>query len=298
MQLRRPTRIPNPLSAAKPSSRRSIFLAGTLMFLGLATVALAQTELAAPAGTTGSNMSKWIGVDLFALIRTADAVGKLSLIVLAIFSVASLSVIVYKWLHIRQAVKQTNAFVELCNQGSGELEEAFRISSSFPDSPLAQILREAYMELEVENWYRGEGYDVHPELRVEVAKNSMERIFDRTITSEISHLESKLIFLATTSSVCPFIGLFGTVWGIMGSFQSLAISGGTLAALGPGLSTAMLTIIGGLVCAIPATVMFNYLAHQVRQLTAQMDSFSLELGNIIQKQIIKQSTRSPQSVAL
>jgi biopolymer transport protein TolQ len=104
--------------------------------------------------------------------------------------------------------------------------------------------------------------------------------------------------LATTSSVCPFIGLFGTVWGIMGSFQSLASSGGTLASLGPGLSTAMLTIIGGLVCAIPATVMFNYLTHQVRQLTAQMDSFSLELGNIIQKQIIKQSTRVPQSMSM
>ena len=255
---------------------------GVLMFAGLAAIALAQFP-------SSANLRDWIGVDLFDLVAQSDMVGKLSLIILAIFSISSISVIIYKFLHIRQAIRQTDGFIELCNQGSGDLEEAFRISSNFPDSPLAQILREAYMELEVEGWYR-EGYDLAPDARVEMVKISLERIFERTIASEISHLESKLIFLATTSSVCPFIGLFGTVWGIMGAFQALsATGGGTLVTLGPGLSTALLTTVGGLFCAIPATVMYNYLAHRIRLLTSQMDSFALELGNIVQKQVLKQS---------
>jgi biopolymer transport protein TolQ len=259
-------------------------VAGLVLF-GVATFAAAQT----PQPPQTNNLRGLLGVDLLDLVRKADLVGKTSLCVLALFSVCSLTVIVYKWLHIRQAQKQTATFIELCNQGSGELEDAFRASTNFPDSPLAEILREAYMELEMENWYRGENYDLTPDARIEMAKISMERIFERTITSEIAHLESKLIFLATTSSVCPFIGLFGTVWGIMEAFQSLAVTGGTLASLGPGLATAMLTIIGGLVCAIPATAMFNYLTNTVRALAAQMDSFALELGNIIQKQLLKQS---------
>jgi biopolymer transport protein TolQ len=251
----------------------------------LATIALAQ-------GESASGMRGWIGVNLFQLIRTADAVGKLSLVVLAIFSVLSIAVMIYKFSHIRQAVKQTDAFIELCNQGSGELEEAFRHSADFPDSPLAQILREGYTEMEVENWYGGdapEGWSV--ETQLEMVRISLERVFERVIAMEITHLESKLIFLATTSSVCPFIGLFGTVWGIMGAFQALSASGGgTLVTLGPGLSTALLTTVGGLFCAIPATVMYNFMTHQIRLLTAQMDSFAMELSNVIQKKVLKQAT--------
>jgi biopolymer transport protein TolQ len=258
-----------------------------LMLAGMATIALAQ-------GTEASNLRGWIGVDLFQLFRTSDLVGKSSLGVLFVFSLVSLAVIAFKYLHIRQAVRQTDAFIELCNEGSGELEEAFRHSADFPDSPLAQIMREGYMELEVEGWYRGEGYDLSPQTQLEMVRLSLERVFERVIAMEITHLESKLIFLATTSSVCPFIGLFGTVWGIMGAFQALSASGGgTLVTLGPGLSTALLTTVGGLACAIPATVMYNFFIHRIRLLTAQMDSFALELSNVIQKRVMKHTPNVP-----
>jgi len=249
--------------------------------VSMAGVVIAQTE--------SSNMQKWLGVDLFRLIGNADILGKFSLLILAGFSVLSWTVIVYKYLHIRQAVSQTDLFVDLCNKGSGDLGEAFKHASSYSDSPLAQVLREGYLELEVENWYQ-DGYNVDNHTRIELAKVGVERVFERTISTEITHLESKLIFLATTSSVCPFIGLFGTVWGIMGSFQSLTNAGSVaLSSLAPGLSTALITTVGGLFCAIPASIMYNHLTNKVRVLIARMDAFSLELSNVIQKKIMKQT---------
>lgn len=268
-------------STGRFRSKLRIVLLSCLFLVSLSTLALAQAET--------SSLKGLIGVDLFKMIRDADLLGKTCLVILAIFSIMSWMVIVYKYLHIRQALVQTDAFVEVCNQGSGKLEDAFRHASTFPDSPLAQILREGYLELEIEDWYR-EGYSESPEARIELAKVGIDRIFERTIAGEINHLESKLIFLATTSNVCPFIGLFGTVWGIMGTFQSLtATQSVVLSSLAPGLSTALLTTVGGLFCAIPASVMYNFLTNQVRVLVSRMDAFALELSNVIQKEIMKQS---------
>jgi len=257
----------------------------TLALAGMAGAQDTSNPLATPAS---SNLRQWLGVDIMQLIRATDLVGKISLVVLVGFSISSWMVIVYKFLHLRQAERQTKAFVALCNQGNGQLEEAYRNSAEYPDSPLAQILREAYLELEIENWYR-EGYDMEPTMRIDIAKIGIERVLERTISHEISHLESKLIFLATTSNVCPFIGLFGTVWGIMGALQALAATGGnSLQSLLPGLATALVTVAGGLVCAIPASMMYNYFTHQVSTLISRMDAFALELSNVILKEMLKQ----------
>lgn len=236
----------------------------------------------------GANMQGWFGIDLIKMMHEMDLVGKLCLVLLAAFSVASWGVIILKFLQIRQADKQTQSFVKACSAGNGRLEEAFKISADYPNSPLAQILREGYLELELENWYR-EGYNLDDAGRVEMAKVGIERVFDRTITNEISQLEAKLIFLATTTSVSPFVGLFGTVWGIMLAFQGFNDNQQmTIAMLAPGLSTALLVTVGGLFCAIPASLFYNYLTNLVRHLTFKMDAFALELSNIIQKQIVKQ----------
>lgn len=257
--------------------------------MGLGACTLLAGTAVAQSGGAGSNLQGWFGVDLFKMVRSADVIGKTCMLILAGFSIVSWGVIVYKYLHIRQAVVQTDDFVSLCNAGSGNLDEAFKVAADFPVSPLAQILREAYLELELENWYR-EGYHLDAAGRVDLAKIGIERVFDRTITNEVTHLESRLTLLATTTSVAPFIGLFGTVWGIMVAFQSLGASGEiSLSALAPGLSTALLTTVGGLFCAIPASIFYNVLTTRVRILTARMDAFALELSNIVQKQILKQA---------
>lgn len=253
----------------------SVFCAALLLFSGCARVG------------RPSNLSSWLGVDILGMMLSADLVGQTCIVFLIVFSIVTWAIIIYKFLHIRAATRQTNRFVHDCMASSGSLENAYQHTAAYPDSPLAQILREGYLELEIEDWYKL-GYQLTNEQRVEVAKAGVERVFERTIANEIAHLESHLIFLAVTANVCPFIGLFGTVWGIMATFQGLGQMGSaTLDVLAPGIATALVTTVGGLAAAIPASVMYNYFTSQVQVLISRMDAFSLELSNIIQKQLLK-----------
>ncbi|NQU41765.1 MotA/TolQ/ExbB proton channel family protein [bacterium] len=236
---------------------------------------------------SSSHLADWLGVDVLGMIASSDAVGKICLVILLVFSIVTWGIIIYKFFHLQSAVRQTNRFVNECMAGSGNLEDAYKNTAAYPDSPLAQILREGYLELEIEDWYKL-GYQLSNEQRVDVAKAGVERVFERTISNEMTHLESQLIFLAVASNVCPFIGLFGTVWGIMSTFQGLGIEGSaTLSVLAPGIATALITTVAGLAAAIPASVMYNYFTAKVQVLTSRMDSFALELSNIIQKQLLK-----------
>jgi biopolymer transport protein TolQ len=227
----------------------------------------------------------WLGVDVVDALRDTDPVGWLCLISLFVLSVMSWAIIAFNILHVRQAHRQTRQFVSVCSN-SGKLEDAFRHAASFPDSPLAQLARETFSEIQAENWYQSAaaaGVSHH----LEVAKISLERVHDRTITREISHLESWLIFLATTAAISPFIGLFGTVWGILGVFQALAAhSSASLQVIAPGIATALTTTIAGLLAAIPAVVSYNYLTNSIQILINRMDAFALELSNIVQKHIL------------
>ena len=229
--------------------------------------------------------NSWLGVDVIEAVKQCDFIGIICLIVLCLFSIVSWAIIAYKFLHIRQALKQTRRFTELCAK-SGKLDDAFRHAASFPDSPLARIARETFLEIQTENWFKSAAVGGISN-RLEVAKVSLERVHERTISQEISHLESWLIFLATTSSVCPFIGLLGTVWGILGVFQALAFhSSASLQVIAPGLATALTATVAGLVAAIPAVVSYNYFTHCIQSLLGRMDAFALEISNIVQKQIL------------
>lgn len=228
----------------------------------------------------------WLRVDIIQAISDSDPVGKLCMLVLAIISIISWAVIVYKFISLRAAQVQTGKYVALC-ANSGKLEDAFRYATSFPDSPIAQIARETYLEIETENWFQSAA-SAGASHHLEVAKLSLERIHDRTITSEIRHMESWLIFLATATTVCPFIGLFGTVWGVLGAFQGISESAGgvSISAISSDIATALTTTIAGLLAAIPATVSYNYFTNIIQILISRMDAFALELSNIAQKHIL------------
>ncbi|MCX7964823.1 MAG: MotA/TolQ/ExbB proton channel family protein [Candidatus Sumerlaea chitinivorans] len=226
-------------------------------------------------------------VNIFQAIRDSDFMGLLCLIACIVLSIISWAIIFYKLVRIHAASKQSDEFMERCMGGSGSLEEAFRHSNDYPESPLAQIFREAYLEMQLENWYRNPRYT--PEQRLTAARVGLERVLERTISEEIRILETYLIFLATTSNVAPFIGLFGTVWGVLGAFQSLSRAGSAaLTALAPGMATALTATIAGLLAAIPASVFYNYLTNKIAILTSRMDAFALELANVIQKRILKE----------
>lgn len=231
--------------------------------------------------------TSFLGADLFGAIGGSDVVGQLCLLATAIFSIISWAVVAYKWMQLRRVQGQTDAFIADCLETEGSIEEAYRTSADYPDAPLAEILRETVVELEVEGWYR-EGYDLGLDDRLHLAQAGIERVVERTIAAETRDLESHLIFLATTASVCPFIGLFGTVWGILGSFQAIAsASSAAIQTLAPGISTALVTTIAGLAAAIPAAIFYNWFVARIAGLTHRMDAFALELANIVQRRIAR-----------
>lgn len=230
-------------------------------------------------------------VNLFQAIRDSDFMGVLCLAACIVLSIVSWAIIFYKTIRINGAARQSDRFIDRCMGGTGSLDDAYRHSKEYPDSPVAQILREAYFEMELENWYNDEGYT--EEQRLTAARVGLERVLERTVSTEIRVLESYLIFLATTSNVAPFIGLFGTVWGVLGAFQSLSRAGSAaLSALAPGIATALVATIAGLMAAIPASIFYNYLTNNITIMISRMDAFALELANIIQKRLLKESARN------
>lgn len=225
-------------------------------------------------------------VDIIKAIQDSDFMGLVCLVGCLTLSFVSWIIVFYKLSMIRNAVSQSDRFDHVLDT-AGSLEEVFRRTPEFPQSPIAQILREAILEMEAENWYADDLYDM--EERLTAARLGVERVMERTISNEVRRLEGHLIFLATTSNVAPFVGLFGTVWGVLAAFQALGRTGSAaLSALAPGMSTALVATVAGLVAAIPASIFYNYLSNKINILTGRMDSFALELANIIQKRMVKQ----------
>lgn len=220
------------------------------------------------------------------LIWNAGPVVKLVLLVLAYFSIVSWTIIFYKLLVIHRATRESNAFLEffwskkrfdLIGKGLGD----------FPNSPLAVLFRESYQELV--KLQRREGETELAGLSADLGGvDRVVRTLRRATTLETHRLEKFLTFLATTGSTAPFIGLFGTVWGIMDSFRDIGQSGSaSLAVVAPGISEALVATAIGLVAAIPAVVAYNHFVNKVNILTGEMDNFSQEFLNIVERTLRK-----------
>jgi biopolymer transport protein TolQ len=212
------------------------------------------------------------------LISNAGLVVQLVLLVLLYFSVVSWAIIFYKGVMIRQAMKQSAAF----------LDDFWKLKSfdavaknldAFPRSPLATLYREGYQELMKVRKHQNAGAEEAAWLG-----DNVERALRRATTQETHRLEKYLNFLATTGSSAPFIGLFGTVWGIMGAFHAIGLSGNaSLASVAPGISEALVATAIGLVAAIPAVIGYNHFINKVNLLCGEMDNFSQEFLNIVQR---------------
>lgn len=225
-------------------------------------------------------------VDVWAAIKANDYFGFACLAILAGLSIWSTTIIVLKWRQIGTASSQTTEFLGVVNE-DGTWDELFRASKEYPESPLARLLKETYVECRLENWFSGNA-QLALEGRLEVAKRTIEGILLRTITEEESRLQKQLSLLSTTSTLAPFLGLLGTVWGVLAAFQALSDGGSAgIANLAPGISTALMTTIAGLFAAIPALVCYNKFMADIHQLSARMETFSQELENAVRKQILQ-----------
>ncbi|MCM0084011.1 protein TolQ [Geomonas sp. Red32] len=217
------------------------------------------------------------------MLASTGLVVKLVLIVLLYFSVVSWGIIFYKLLQIYRANGASERFMEFFYK-SKRFDTIGSQLDRFENSPLTVLFKEGYAELrrlqeKVEQ--KADPNVISTDLG---GIDNISRALRRATTSEITRLEKYLTFLATTGSTAPFIGLFGTVWGIMSAFQNIGQSGSaSLAVVAPGIAEALIATAIGLVAAIPAVMGYNHFQQRIRVLISEMDSFSTEFLNIVQR---------------
>jgi biopolymer transport protein TolQ len=210
------------------------------------------------------------------------------LYILILFSIVSWAIIVTKTLQIRRARRESARFNEIFWE-TKNLTSIHTASMELKQSPVAQVFRAGYQELVKLMRTKRQGSAGEPDDFSEVGGiENVERAMKRATNQEITRLEKALTFLATTASTTPFIGLFGTVWGIMNAFRGLsAAQSSSIQAVAPGISEALIATAMGLVAAIPAVVAYNYFARQIRVLSADMENFSAEFLNIAERHFLK-----------
>lgn len=199
------------------------------------------------------------------LILQAGLVVKGVLLILLFFSVFSWAIIFYKHRYLKQAAKESESFLRAYRTGR-DMKTLFAVAKGLKLSPIANVFKSVYLE---------EG---------RVNREEVRRLLRRYEALEAARLESYLTFLATTGSTTPFIGLFGTVWGIMNAFRGIGTAGSaSLAVVSPGIAEALITTAAGLAAAIPAVIAYNYYLSRARRQIIEMEDFSEELLDFFTK---------------
>jgi biopolymer transport protein TolQ len=219
------------------------------------------------------------------MISTSPVV-QLVLLLLVGFSIASWAIIFNKRTQMRRAERQSDRFIEIFWDAKN-LAAINTASLDLKASPVAHVFRAGYQELvRITRAKRQEsGDDLSTDLG---GVANVERAMKRAASQEITRLERSLTFLATTASAAPFVGLFGTVWGIMNAFRGLSVTqSSSIQAVAPGISEALIATAIGLAAAIPAVIAYNHFAGRVRVLSAEMDNFASEFLNIADRHFLK-----------
>jgi biopolymer transport protein TolQ len=202
--------------------------------------------------------------------------------------VASWGIIFFKSRHFRAAKTQSERFINIFWERKN-LGDIYESSKELTESPVAQVFRSGYEEiLRVKRTKREDG-STEGLLTTDLGGiGNVERAMKRASTMEITKLEKTLTFLATTSSCTPFIGLFGTVWGIMNAFRGLSmVQSSSIQAVAPGIAEALVATAVGLAAAIPALMAYNHFGNNVKLLASEMDNFSHEFLNIADRHFLK-----------
>ena len=216
----------------------------------------------------------FVSSDIVDLVRETGPVAQAVLVVLLAFSLVSWSIILSKWNVIKRARVQSGRFLRAFRRAQ-RLQDMSSVSEQFRPSPLAGVFQSGFREFERQVGSTGS-------LRNPLA---VQRAMQIASSEEMTRFERNVPWLAITGAVTPFIGLFGTVWGIIDAFHGLGTSGAaTLRAVAPGISEALITTAGGLVVAIPAVIAYNLIGGSIREFAARCDDFSLEMLNAVERQ--------------
>jgi biopolymer transport protein TolQ len=240
-------------------------------------------------GAVGNNFHG----SLLSMVLEAGAMVQFVLLLLLVFSVVSWAIILMTFKVLKRVKKDNDGFLDAYMKGS-KLSEIFPETKKYPDSTIAEVFRSGYTELikvtkVIRESLAGREADSGEGSSVEMNSiDNIERALNRARDSETTKLESALGFLATTGSASPFIGLFGTVWGIMDTFKGIGARGSaTLAVVAPGISEALIATAAGLAAAIPAVIFYNYYINRVKAMSQDMDNFSSEMLNIIERYYVR-----------
>lgn len=215
-----------------------------------------------------------IGSEISNLVLQSGPVAKAVLVILMVFSILSWAIILSKWVGLRSARLQSGRFLRAFRRAV-RLQDVASVSEQFKPSPLVPVFEAGFEE------YRRQVGNPSGIVKNPVA---VQRATQIASSEELTRLERRLPLLATTGAVTPFIGLFGTVWGIIDAFHGLGTAGAaTLRAVAPGISEALIATAAGLFTAIPAVIAYNQFTHSIREFGARMDDFSLEFLNAVER---------------
>jgi biopolymer transport protein TolQ len=223
-------------------------------------------------------------LDIVSLVMKAHWVEQAVMLILLLFSAVSWGVIAYKYAQLRRVAKQNAQFL-LVFRKSSRFSEVQAICPSLPASSLVGLFSSAYAELTAQMRSSGEHRPAEAPSRPTLRSlEGVDRALLRASTTEIARLEHRVAFLATTASITPYIGLFGTVWGIMSSFQAISEAGSTsLTVVAPGIAAALIATAAGLFAAIPAVYFYNDVTSRVKAMANEMEDFSLEFLTIAER---------------
>jgi biopolymer transport protein TolQ len=245
--------------------------------LGTLILALQVQEGAAPLGD----------VNVIELLRETGLVNQVVLAILVLLSVLSWAIILQKVIAYRAIERQTATFLDVFRRSS-KFSEVQSVCPSLPASPLVGVFQAGYAELNAQ--FRLTAPPAPPNPGAAAARPTLkslaavDRALLRASAVEVNKLEKRIPFLATIASSAPYIGLFGTVWGILITFQRIGLTGATnLATVGPGIADALIATAAGLFAAIPAVMAYNHFTTKVKVYASDLDDFSLEFLNIAER---------------
>lgn len=223
------------------------------------------------------------GFDLFELFAEVGLIGKMIFVILIGFSIGSWTVMFAKFIQFQRAKAATKKFLEVFRK-SRRFSEVHAATSRFPASPLVGLFQAGYVDVDAQvKAMRDEEVAQSPRYRVK-SLTGVERSLRRAMTVELILLQKGASLLATTAAASPFIGLFGTVWGIMLAFLEIGRSGSTsLVAVAPGIAEALVNTAAGLAAAIPALIGYNLLGTRLKLIRAEMEDFILEFLNLTER---------------
>ncbi len=231
-------------------------------------------------------LAVFVGGEIIDLVGQTGPVAKFVLLILLLFSLISWAIILSKWSLLRRARVQSGRFVRAFRKAQ-RLQDVAAVSDQFRPSPLVGVFEGGFEE------FRRQGGVHNGLVRSPLA---IQRAMQIANSEELTRFERNLPWLAITGAVTPFVGLFGTVWGIIDAFHGLGTAGAaTLRAVAPGISEALITTAAGLAAAIPAVIAYNLIGGSIREFASRGDDFALEMLNAVERQQPQQAYRTAEA---